>query len=200
MQRLQHDAGRPTPHALRAATFLFAGYALTACALVDGDSAEDTHVRSRVAHAVSGLDAGVPASAPSLDAAVDASHDPSSPNLIVLRDLQFFDLPINSIRYAVSGHDSATGLCISAVFYLNSFSRQRHCDLGGSWFPYVVVERATKPGCWGYGPNASIESIRGCVDFALFGRESTGDVQLTMTISSEPWSGTVIFDAQRRTP
>ena len=65
----------------------------------------------------------------------------------------------------------------------------RACDeFDPPWYPYVVIEPAAKAGCWSYGPNAKRESIRGCMDVG------GSEAHLTLSVSSEYWSGTVIFD------
>ena len=99
----------------------------------------------------------------------------------------------------VSGRDPGTRLCISVVFMLRELSdRRRHCeDFERPMFPYVVMQRADRAGCWDYGSAVQLESIRGCVDFAAFGPGHADEAHLTLTITSEPWSGTVIFDASR---
>jgi hypothetical protein len=124
---------------------------------------------------------------------------PTPTPTIALRDLVFFDLPIDSLRYAVSGHDRATGLCITAVFFLNEQAPlDRRCDdFDHTWFPYVVVEPADAAGCWDYGSDVTLESARGCVDWAAFGPTHADEATLELSIESPLFSGRVLFEKPR---
>lgn len=138
-----------------------------------------------------------------------AAKQPSAPPLevrdskplrtIVLPAPVFFELPLDSTRHAVSGHDPATGLCITAVFFPDEQApRDRRCnDFGAGWLPYVVVEVAEAAGCWDYGSAARVDALRGCVDWAAFGPEHTDEATLELSIESPLWSGRVVFDEPR---
>jgi hypothetical protein len=179
----------------RALAGLAAAYWLAACVSPDAEAPSFESLIVDEAHSVH--DAFVPMPA-SLDAGTNVSGDPSSTTAapIVLRAPLFFDLPINSVRYAVSGYDPATGLCISAIFMMHGpGDPRRYCDeFDRFMFPYIVLERASRAGCWHYGSAVKLESIRGCVDFTGV-TSGAGEAQLTLTVTSELWSGTVIFDA-----
>jgi hypothetical protein len=147
------------------------------------------------------IDAGTTHSS---DAAATSTHDAGieSPDAaapgprILFDDPTFFSLPINSIRPAVSGHDPATGLCITVIWYLSGV--EKDCDQFGSsqLFPYVNIEADAPAGCWDYGPNAELLAIRGCPDYPHFGvgPMQSSEVELEVDIKSDLWSGTVRFD------
>ena len=127
---------------------------------------------------------------------------------IVIDDPIFFDLPINSLRYAVSGYDPGTDLCVTAIWVLREAGDQiRHCDDFGPWFPYVVIAPGEPAGCWDTGTHAELLSASGCVDWAAFnspvipwegaGSGHTDEVDLELQVTSEIWSGTVRFDGPR---
>jgi hypothetical protein len=126
-------------------------------------------------------------------------------DLIVIDDPIFFDLPINSLRYAVSGYDADTDLCATAIFSIGDASDlTRHCDDFGPQFPYVVIAPGESAGCWHYGTDVELLSVDGCVDFAAFnfpiipgkddGVEHTDEVDLELRVTSDVFSGTVHFD------
>jgi hypothetical protein len=128
---------------------------------------------------------------------------------IVINDPIFFDLPINSLRYAVSGYDRGTDLCITAIWSLRSARDQsRHCDDFGPMFPYVVIAPGEPAGCWQYGTDVELISAEGCVDWAAFnspvipGRDTssghTDEVDLKLELTSDVWSGTVHFNGHKQ--
>ena len=131
--------------------------------------------------------------------------EPDPASLIVIDDPIFFDLPINSLRYAVSGYDLGTDLCVTAIFSIRDASDQiRHCDDFGPQFPYVVIAPGEPAGCWQYGTEVELLSVDGCVDWAAFnfpvipgkgdGSVHTDEVDLKLRLTSDVWSGTVHFD------
>jgi hypothetical protein len=133
-----------------------------------------------------------------------ADPKPDPAGLIVIDDPIFFDLPINSLLYAVSGYDPGTDLCVTAIWLLRDASDQiRHCDDFGPLFPYVVIAPGEPAGCWNTGPNVELLSVSGCVDWAAFnspvipwrGASSghTDEVDLELELISDVWSGTVRF-------
>jgi hypothetical protein len=146
-----------------------------------------------------------------LEALEGAWHDAAeilAPRLIVIDDPIFFDLPTGSLRYAVSGYDPGTDLCITAIWILRDASDQiRHCDDFGPWFPYVVIAPGEPAGCWDSSTNVELLSASGCVDWAAFnspvipwkGASSghTDEVDLELQVASDVWSGTVRFDGPR---
>ncbi len=133
----------------------------------------------------------------------DPKPDPAG--LIVIDDPIFFDLPIDSLRYAVSGYDPDTDLCVTAIWSLRNASDQiRHCDDFGPLFPYVVIAPGEPAGCWGFGVDVELHSVSGCVDWAAFnspvipwkgaGPGHTDEVDLELEVTSDVFSGTVRFD------
>ena len=132
--------------------------------------------------------------------------EPDLANRIVIDDPIFFDLPIDSLRYAVSGYDRETDLCITAIWSLRDAGDQiRHCDDFGPQFPYVVIAPGEPAGCFHVQTEVELHSVSGCVDWAAFntpliprrGRGSvhTDEVDLELRVTSDVWSGTVHFDA-----
>jgi hypothetical protein len=114
------------------------------------------------------------------------------PNLIVIDDPIFFPTPTGSMRWAVSGYDRRTDLCITAIWFLRDFNdRIQICEPPGPLFPYVVIEPGEPAGCWNYGPNAELLSTSGCVYWP--GSEHDGEVNLELQLTSDVWSGTVHF-------
>jgi hypothetical protein len=108
--------------------------------------------------------------------------------------LTFFALPINSIRYAVSGLDPNADMCVTLIWSLDSVEDARaHC---GDSSPYVVLTPHTGSGCgqWNYASNVVTNSATGCYDFADF-RDlgSSGPhvnlVDMTLTVTSTTFTG-----------
>jgi hypothetical protein len=121
-----------------------------------------------------------------------------TPDLIVIDDPIFFDLPTGLIRYAVSGYDPGTDLCVTAIWEIRDISDQsRHCDDFGPRFPYVVIAPGKPAGCWYSKTSAELLSISGCVDWAAFGSGHTDEADLELQVASDVWSGTVRFDGPR---
>jgi hypothetical protein len=92
--------------------------------------------------------------------------------------LEFFDLPIDSVRTAVSGFDPEARICASIIwdFSNNDLERERFCgefvvlDNDGfplrSGFPYVVLRRDQDAPCsdlWQYA-DADATAASGCID------------------------------------
>jgi len=152
-----------------------------------------------------GLDAppDVPPDAP-LDAAdvADADLDvPPLPASLVLDpdSLSFFGLPIDSIRFAVSGHDPDARVCVTLVWDFSNTGRTEgpFCDDFGPGFPYAIVHRDTDGPCggWAYGGTVDVVASEGCLDMAGFGPTSmdfadiratleTGDGQTVVTVDN----------------
>ena len=146
---------------------------------------------------------------PSTKEVIEPPPDP--PGHIVIDDPIFFDLPINSIRYAVSGYDAETDLCVTAVFPIRDSSDfVKHCDDFGPNFPYLVIAPGEPAGCFAYGSPVELLSVNGCVDFAAFNfpiipgaddaEVHTDEVDLTLEVSSDVFSGTVHFDSPEPEP
>lgn len=160
-----------------------------------GESGSDASPGSQPVTTSEPRDASAGADSGGHDAAADggdAGGTDAGPRLEFLEPM-FFSLPINSVRYGVSGYDPSSDLCISVIWYLTDFEQTQYCGVDTSFRPYVWVEAAQPAGCWGYGPNAELLAVRGCVDFADLTDPDDDSVELEADISSPTWSGTVRF-------
>lgn len=118
--------------------------------------------------------------------------------------LQFFLLPIDSLRGAVAGYDPVANACVVIQWDYSNTGHYlgAHCDDFESMFPYVGVQ--TNPwttDCaqfWSYGGVLETTEAAGCVDFAEFapGGIDYVDVELTAV---DPWTGAkVVVTASNR--
>ncbi len=91
-----------------------------------------------------------------------------------------FALPIDSLRYAVSGHDAAHGLCVSLIFTNSSIDHQLHCDVFDPGALYVVIEPGAGP-CmnWDYDTGVELLSVAGCMQLVS---EDPAQIDLDMTL------------------
>jgi hypothetical protein len=130
--------------------------------------------------------------------------EPIIPTLptIVFNDPIFFSLPINSLRYAVSGYDAENDLCITVTWTISSLSDiEQICDHALTSLTAVTISPNEDAGCWGFSSNVDPSSIGGCVDFENFNTWSSGgdphrdEVNLTFYVESDDWSGIVRFDS-----
>ena len=115
--------------------------------------------------------------------------------------LTFFDLPINSIRGAVSGYDAAARTCVTIVW---DYSNTAHdlvpwCDEFGAGFPYVLVVRDTDGPCgqWDYSANVTATAAEGCVQFQGLGIGALDLVDVAVTVDN-PAGGQTIIEARNR--
>ena len=121
----------------------------------------------------------------------------SGPRLVLdPSTLTFFDLPIGSLRGAVSGFAPAAGLCVTIVW---DYSNTGHapgawCDVFQPMFPYVLLVESHTGGCrdWDYAGNAEVTAATGCVDFALLAAASMNLVDVEVAVSSPLFTGTVV--------
>ncbi len=106
-----------------------------------------------------------------------------------LESLTFFELPINSVRYAVSGYDPAARTCVTIQFDYSNTGRMslvgtEICDEFGPRFPYVTVAEEQDAPCgtsiWEYS-GAEPAAVSGCFDNA----QPLADLELTVD-----WQGT----------
>lgn len=118
----------------------------------------------------------------SFDIAPDGLHDtpadlpdvPPLPAELVLDPdtLTFFDLPIGSIRFAVSGHDPEARVCVTLVWDFSNTGREPgpFCDDFGPGFPYAIVIQDTDGPCgaWEYAGTHPVQNAEGCLDMAGF--------------------------------
>jgi hypothetical protein len=108
--------------------------------------------------------------------------------------LEFFDLPIGSVRSAVGGHHPASNTCVSLIWFAGA--GQQVCAGGtpDTW-PYVVVTPDAQPPCtqWDYGGNVMVDAASGCVQFSdTFPLSAT--IEMSVTISGGSLTGTVLVD------
>ena len=110
--------------------------------------------------------------------------------------MEFFELPIGSIRWAVTGQDQASNTCVALIWMINQPGAQQVCTDGGmqNW-PYVVITPGAQAPCmqWEYGGNVNVDAATGCVDFdGMFPLSAAIDV--TVDVSGGPFTGTIIAD------
>lgn len=126
----------------------------------------------------------------------DTTGTTGDPGGLVLdpETLVFFDLPINSIRYAVGGFDPDQQTCVSIIFF--DPGAEQHCDdfqTGDMFgFPYVFIVPAAAPPCmeWDYAGNVVLDAAAGCMQLTNpFPAEMTIDMQLS--VSGAPFTGTI---------
>ena len=108
--------------------------------------------------------------------------------------LVMFELPINSIRYAVSGHDPEHNTCVSIIFSYPGV--EEHCDdfkIGENGdFPYVVITPGGAPPCmdWDYGGNVTVDAASGCMqvtkEFPL-----AISIDMNLSVSGDIFTGTI---------
>lgn len=107
--------------------------------------------------------------------------------------LEFFELPIGSLRYAVSGQDQASDTCVTLVWW-GSFDPM--CAMPGmrNW-PYVIVTPGARAPCmqWDYGGNLTVDDASGCVEFTST-PPLTATVDVTVQVSGAAFTGTIIAD------
>lgn len=123
----------------------------------------------------------------------NASDAGDTSPLITFLEPTVFDLPINSVRHAVSGYDAATDLCISLIWYVDTFEETRFCELGDTLETYVWIEAGASPGCWDYAGNAELLAQRGCADFGELTEPADDAIDVAVDVTSDLFTGTVHF-------
>jgi hypothetical protein len=115
--------------------------------------------------------------------------------------LEFFFLPINSVRGAVSGYVPEARACVTVVWdYSNTgrFPVRLRCDEQGDGFPYVILETETDGPCgaWEGGGNVVVTEAKGCVDFA--GEPGSLDlVDVSLEVESGAFTGEIVVSNLR---
>lgn len=104
--------------------------------------------------------------------------------------LVFFELPINSIRYAVGGYDPGHDTCVSIIF--NNPGLEQHCDDFVVDFPYVVITPGGAPPCmdWDYSGDVVVDAAAGCMQVTSQGPLAI-DIDMTLKVSGDGFSGTI---------
>jgi hypothetical protein len=138
-----------------------------------------------------GSDAGAGGAAVSADRLV---LDPSS--------LVFYGLPIDSIRYAVTGYDASQRTCVTVVWQFENATRLgASCDVfttrAPAYFnPYVVLKTDTDGPCtdadWDYAGNVDTTSSIGCFDYAAHGGVGVDVVDVAIGVQGTAFTGTVV--------
>jgi hypothetical protein len=112
--------------------------------------------------------------------------------------LTFFGLPINSVRFAVSGYDPDAKVCVTIIwdFSNNGEYEGAHCDDFYPSFPYVIIIPDAKGQCgqWDYGSNIAMVKAEGCVDFDDFAPAGMDLVDVSVQVQSPMFTGTIIAD------
>ena len=108
-----------------------------------------------------------------------------------------FELPIGSLRYALTGQDMASDTCVSLIWFYGGFQEpfQQKCANNMVDWPYVIVTpNATAP-CmqWDYAGNVTVDSAVGCVQF-MQTNPVTGEIEMTVDVSGGSFTGTIIAD------
>ena len=128
---------------------------------------------------------------------VTSPPDGSAPPFVILdpSSLTFFSVPINSIRYAVAGHDPQKHICATLIwdFSNNGEPYVAHCNDFYQGFPYVIVETDTDGPCgtWDYGTDLTTGYSTGCVDFAEFGPADMDLVDVNVHVDSAAFTGVI---------
>jgi len=138
----------------------------------------------------------------------DAGPETDTDGGLVLRlapeSLQFFGLPINSTRFAVSGHDPLRRACATLIwdYSNNGMDPGAHCGDFFPGFPYVLVDADTDGPCgrWDYGTDLVTEAASGCVDFAGSSAASVDFVEASVRVRGTAFTGTVVADGRERAP
>jgi hypothetical protein len=106
--------------------------------------------------------------------------------------LEFFELPIGSVRYAVAGQDVDSDTCVTLVWW--GIEEDPICaqpDMQG--WPYVVITPNVQAPCtqWDYGGNVAIADAQGCADFT-YGPTFTAEIDVSLEVSGDLFTGTII--------
>lgn len=138
---------------------------------------------------------------PGTDAEPDPGTDAGPETSVITLDpatLQFFGLPINSVRYAVSGYDPARRTCVTLIWdYSNNDQVLRaHCDDFFPGFPYVLLKADTDGPCgaWDYAGDTGLVAASGCVDFAETASAGVDLVDVRVTVSGPAFEGVIVAD------
>jgi hypothetical protein len=105
--------------------------------------------------------------------------------------LEFFELPIGSVRYAVAGHDVDSDTCVTLVWWGSEDPVCAQPDMQG--WPYVVITPNVQAPCtqWDYGGNVAIADAQGCADFT-YGPTFTAEIDVSLEVSGDLFTGTII--------
>ena len=109
--------------------------------------------------------------------------------------LTFFSLPIDSVRFAVSGFDPAAHVCVTLVWdYSNNGQYMgAHCDDFFPGFPYVIIVPSEDGACgaWEYSSDITVDQATGCVDFEEAGPIGVNLIDVEVKVTSATFTGTI---------
>lgn len=134
----------------------------------------------------------------------DVPDVPPLPARLVLDpdSLTFYDLPIGSIRFAVSGHDPEARTCVTLVWDFSNTDRRPgpFCDDFGPGFPYAIVRQDTDGPCadWNYGGSHPVLSAEGCLDWAGFGPDDMDYANVVAVLGPADRPTEVVVDNRSR--
>jgi hypothetical protein len=124
-----------------------------------------------------------------------------TPDAVAMEEVEAFWLPINSLRFGVSGRVIDGDVCVGLVWELGEVPApgQAICDEVGVAGPYAVVRPAVDGACgpvWDYGPSAdtTIEYYGGCIIPDLEGAQHR--VMIGADLASPLFTGHVSFDVE----
>jgi hypothetical protein len=117
--------------------------------------------------------------------------------------LDFYYLPINSLRGAVTGYVPEARACVTVVWDYSNTGRlpvRLRCDEQGDGFPYVILETDTDGPCdQSLGAEVGeviVAEAKGCVDFA--GEAGSLDlVDVSLEVESEAFTGELVVSNLR---
>ncbi len=109
--------------------------------------------------------------------------------------LNFFWLPINSLRAAVGGFDEATNTCVSVIFFFDGFqdAMAEHCMWDPMNFtPYVVITPDAAPPCdqWDYAGNVEVISAVGCQQ-VIQDDPPVMNIDMVLEVEGAPFTGKI---------
>lgn len=130
-----------------------------------------------------------------IEASADAAH-PANTIILDPPTIQFFNLPISSLRFGISGYDPVVHACATLIWdYSNNGAHEgAHCDDFHETFPYAVVKMGTDGPCgdWDYGGNVAYDEGKGCVDFKQLGMVDMDLVDVELKVHGAPFTGTIL--------
>jgi hypothetical protein len=107
--------------------------------------------------------------------------------------LEFFELPIGSVRYAVAGQDMDSDTCVTLVWWGSEDPICAQPDMQG--WPYVVITPNVQAPCtqWDYGGNVTLADAQGCANFTYGPDFSfTAEIDVSLEVSGDVFTGTII--------
>jgi hypothetical protein len=126
----------------------------------------------------------------------DTAGTTSNPLVLDPNSLNFFSVPIDSVRWDVAGFAPAARTCVAVMWdYSNTGHAQgAHCDEFGSMFPYVTITTNTDGPCndWSYSGGVQVDGWSGCVDFRTY--QGINYVNSIVSVTSPAFTGQIILD------